>query len=115
MSSLNKRVNPPPKIAISGAMVTSSSGDDVVLTTPDIAGTVTTPGMMDMLSKNSVPTFNQFSLAPVSSATTTTPNSTTITTMTPVHARYDIKCYVVTSFMVDYFTLHKFNDFPDAD
>ena len=88
MSSLNKRVNPPPKIAISGAVITSTAaGDDVVLTTPDIAGTVTTPGMMDMLSKNSVPSFNQFSLAPVSSAVTSTSQSTNITTMTPVHAR----------------------------
>ena len=74
-SSSLKRSNPPPKLALSTAAgANNSSGtmdgqdDGTVLTTPDIQGTVTTPGMIEMLGRNGN-TFNQFSLAPITTST----------------------------------------------
>ena len=74
-SSSIKRSNPPPKLALSTAANNSSGtgtmdgqDDGTVLTTPDIQGTVTTPGMIEMLGRNGN-TFNQFSLAPITSST----------------------------------------------
>jgi len=76
-SSSLKRSNPPPKLALStaaGANNSTGTGnmdgqdDGTVLTTPDIQGTVTTPGMIEMLGRNGN-TFNQFSLAPITSST----------------------------------------------
>ena len=73
-SSSLKRSNPPPKLALSTANNSSGTGnmdgqdDGTVLTTPDIQGTVTTPGMIEMLGRNGN-TFNQFSLAPITSST----------------------------------------------
>ena len=74
-SSSLKRSNPPPKLALTTSNQTSGGAggepmegtdDGTVLTTPDIQGTVTTPGMIEMLGRNSN-TFNQFSLAPITS------------------------------------------------
>lgn len=73
-SSLNKRTNPPPRLELTQ----SNPGESVVLTTPDITNTVTTPGMIDIMTKNGLvvssdetqpqeqnegETFNQFSLS----------------------------------------------------
>ena len=49
-SSLNKRTNPPPRLELS--MNQAAAGDTVTLTTPDITNTVTTPGMIDIMTKN---------------------------------------------------------------
>lgn len=74
-SSLNKRTNPPPRLELTQS---NPGPESVVLTTPDITNTVTTPGMIDIMTKNGLvvssdeqvaqqqsegETFNQFSLS----------------------------------------------------
>ena len=100
-SSSLKRSNPPPKLALStaaGANNSTGTGnmdgqdDGTVLTTPDIQGTVTTPGMIEMLGRNGN-TFNQFSLAPITSSTMGH-TTQTIPTMTQRCVILIIKLYI---------------------